>query len=120
MNVLARRATVKKINSITAVMLLSTAFLIDTIIFIIGILNFIPGGVIIAILITLVVNIFAYLTFITWFFLLKVSFLKKPSRFAYSAVALVIGFIPLFNMLPAWTLAVFLIILTTRNKQKDY
>lgn len=107
-----------KVNNIHATLMLSVAVLIDAALFVVGLLNFIPlVGIPLSAFIGFMINFYAYLIFITWFFLLGVSLLRR-GRLAISATAFIIGFIPIINMLPAWTVSVGIMIITTRYRKK--
>lgn len=62
------------------------------------------------------ITFFAFMTFWFWFWTKGIKF-NRPSRALTFGGATIIEFIPWVNMLPAWTLAVVIIIGTTKAKK---
>lgn len=106
-----------RINNINATLMISVALLIDFVIFVVGIIGFIPIlGPLVYVFILFIINVYAKLIFLTWFMILGVGIFRKPGRAAAMFGAFIISFVPLLSLLPAWTASVFLVILTTRAK----
>lgn len=105
-----------QISKMQIVLLISVALLFDTVVFIFGLLNFIPViGSAMAFFILFIVNTYANLTFMTWFFILGVG-LFKPSRLMAMWSTYFLSFIPFLNLLPLWVVAVILMIISARIK----
>lgn len=64
----------------------------------------------------ILISVWAWLTFYVWFKIRGVSFIN-PKRFAVLNGGALIEMIPIVNSLPAWTLAVFLLIGITRAEE---
>lgn len=100
----------KEIKPVTGTFMIIVALLFD------GIqagINLIP---IVGQILSFLISIFAFLTFWVWFKMNGVSF-AKPKRAGSMGVGFLVELIPVLNMLPAWTLAVFLIISDTKIKK---
>lgn len=65
---------------------------------------------------SLLVDIWAFLTFYVWFKLHGISF-ANPKRGLTMAGAILIEIIPVLSALPAWTLAVVICFITTRGEE---
>jgi len=64
----------------------------------------------------ILISVWAWLTFYVWFKIRGVSFIN-PKRFAVLNGGALLEMIPVINTLPAWTLAVFLLIGITRAEE---
>lgn len=69
-----------------------------------------------AIMGTMIIDLWAFLTFYVWFKIHGVSF-ASPKRGLTMAGAVIIELIPVVNALPAWTAAVVILFLTTRGEE---
>lgn len=98
----------QRIDWITAILMIWLALFYDGIQFL---LNFIP--IIGNILSSLLIGLWAWLSFYIWFKIKGVSF-SKPSRSITLFGAGITEMVPLLNALPAWTLAVLILIATTK------
>jgi len=76
----------------------------------------IPGGQAITFIGTVLIDVWAFLTFYIWFKLQGVSFVN-PKRGITMGGAVLIEIIPILNALPAWTLAVVILFITTRGEE---
>lgn len=70
-----------------------------------------------AIMFTVLLDIWAYLTFWFWFKIHGVSFMNPKRALALNG-GLLIELIPVINALPAWTLAVVIIFITTKAEEE--
>lgn len=102
----------RKINNVTFALMLTLAGIVDLIQFAIGFLDVIFIGT----PINWLLIPFIWLTFYIWFKIKGVSFVK-PKRGLLMGAAPLIEMIPLINMLPAWTLAVVLIVGSERAEE---
>lgn len=100
----------KEIKKVTATFMIVVALLFDVIQALINLLPF-AGQIL-----SFFVSIFAFLTFYVWFKIHGTSF-SKPTRALKFLGGFSIELIPVLNMLPAWTLAVVLIIGETKVKK---
>lgn len=98
----------QRIDWIAAILMIWLALFYDGIQFL---LNFIPvvGNLLSAILI----GLWAWLSFYIWFKIKGVNF-SKPTRSITLFGAGITEMVPLLNVLPAWTLAVLILIATTK------
>lgn len=64
-----------------------------------------------------IAGLFAFLTFYVWFKTYGMSFMT-PKRFATMGSSLIIELIPVLSELPAWTLAVVVLVLDHKLKKK--
>lgn len=102
----------RKINKETAFIMVGVALFIDLIVIL---LNFIPGP---GWIIIWLVNVIVWSTFYIWFKVKGVSF--STSRRALSlGGGLLIEMIPIIDILPAWTMAVVLIIRSSWKEDKE-
>lgn len=62
------------------------------------------------------ISFYAFMTFWLWFKLKGISF-ATPKRSGIAGGGFIIELVPFLNMLPAWTLAVTLIILDVKSKE---
>lgn len=105
-----------QISTMQMALLISVALIFDTVVFVVGFLNFIPFvGMAMSLPLLFIVNTFANLTFLTWFFILGVG-LFKPSRLMAIWATYFLSFIPFLNLFPVWVVAVILMILSARVK----
>lgn len=105
-----------KINNITAMFMIFTALLFDLMIGLFSLFHVIPFvGTVIATSFTFIISLFALLTLGFWFLLKGVKILS-PKRAITMSAGFVIGVIPIVNILPNWTLATVITILTTKTK----
>ena len=70
-----------------------------------------------AVIFTILLDIWAYLTFWFWFKIHGVSFMNPKRALALNG-GLLIELIPIINALPAWTLAVVIIFITTKAEEE--
>ena len=70
-----------------------------------------------AVIFTVLLDIWAYLTFWFWFKIHGVSFMNPKRAMALNG-GLLIELIPIVNALPAWTLAVVIIFVTTKAEEE--
>ena len=68
-------------------------------------------------ILSILISIFASLTFYLWFKINNINFVN-PKRAGYLAGGFLIELTPLLNILPAWTLAVVLLIRNSNAKKK--
>lgn len=97
------------IGTATGVMMVSVAALFDLVQFF---LNWIPF---LGWILTSLLGVVAWLTFLLWFKMHGVDFVK-PSRALTLGGGFLIELIPIVNDLPAWTVAVLILIASTRTK----
>lgn len=94
--------------------MISVAVMFDLIQFLVNLLHFIPGiGNTVAFVATSIITVIAGATFYLWFRFNGVKF-TTPKRALSFGGGFLLEFIPILNALPAWTLAVILVIGTTR------
>ena len=106
-----------KISVITGGLMIGVAIFYDLLQVGVNLLHGIPIlGNIAALLGGFLVTIWAWLTFYLWFKLNGVGFLNPKRAFALNG-GFLIELIPVVNALPAWTLAVSLLIATTRAEE---
>ncbi|MFP4616918.1 MAG: hypothetical protein ACLFNR_02050 [Candidatus Paceibacterota bacterium] len=106
------------ISSTTATLMISVALLVDVLLLISGLFNFIPAlGNVVSLFLSFMINTYASLTFITWFFIIGEGFVK-PNRIVVKSTAIILGFIPFVNMLPWWTISTILLIAFIRGDEK--
>ncbi|NQV87935.1 MAG: hypothetical protein HQ402_00060 [Parcubacteria group bacterium] len=99
-----------KISNTKAVFMIVVAVLFDLAGVVFNLLHFIPAvGNVAAIILTALLDILAWLTFFVWFKMNGVSF-ANPKRALSLNGGFILKLIPILNALPAWTLAVVLII----------
>jgi len=96
-----------EVKPATAALMIIVALLFDGIQ---AVINLIP---IVGQILSFLLSIFAFLTFYVWFKMNGISF-AKPKRAGKLIGGGLIELIPILNVLPAWTLAVFLIISETK------
>ncbi|HBV01338.1 MAG TPA: hypothetical protein DEF00_03025 [Candidatus Taylorbacteria bacterium] len=97
--------------------MLATALLFDSLQFGTDIMHVIPIiGTIAQSVADILISVWAWLTFYLWFKIHGVSFMQ-PKRFALLNGGALLEMIPIVNSLPAWTLAVLLLIATTRAEE---
>jgi hypothetical protein len=105
-----------QISKTQITLLISVAILFDIVVFIIGLVDFIPYvGTSISFYLSFIINTYANLTFLTWFFLLGVG-LFKPSRLMTMWSMYFLSFVPFLKLLPFWVVAVILMIISARIK----
>lgn len=105
-----------KINNVTATFLIIVALIIDGVVATISLLHFIPAiGNVLAIVSTILINIFAWLTFYVWLKIKGVN-LISPKKAAAMLGAGFVGFIPIINILPGWTLAMTVVIIMEKKE----
>ncbi len=103
----------ERISPSTGKLMIATAFGLD---FLQGIIAAIPiAGVIIA---DLVINPIIIAVFWVWLILHKVHFNNNMRLLALMWGGFFLELIPLLNILPIWTLTIFMTILMVRNKDK--
>ncbi|MFP4539751.1 MAG: hypothetical protein ACLFNN_02325 [Candidatus Paceibacterota bacterium] len=106
------------ISSTTATLMISVALLADALLLITGLFHFIPAvGTIVAFFLSLMINIYVNLIFITWFLIIGEGFVS-PRKLIIKLTAVLLGIIPFVNLLPWWTIATLLIISSIRAKEK--
>jgi len=99
-----------KISNTKAVFMIVVAVLFDLAGIVFDLLHFIPAvGNVAAIILTTLLDILAWLVFYVWFKMNGVSF-ANPKRALSLNGGFILELIPILNALPAWTLAVVLII----------
>lgn len=97
--------------------MLAVALFYDGIIFGAEFMEAVPAvGTAAVLLVSLVVSVYAWLTFYIWFKFHGISFLGPKKMFTMPATFL-IKLIPILGALPAWTAAVVLLFLTTRGEE---
>lgn len=105
-----------QISKTQIVLLISVAILFDIIVLTIGLIDLIPYvGIPMSFYLSFIVNTYANLTFLTWFFLLGVG-LFKPSRLLTMWSMYFLSFVPFLKLLPFWVVAVILMIISARIK----
>lgn len=103
-----------QVSNIVAVLIISVAVFFDLVQALIDVFHFIPVvGNIFAMVATWLVSAVAFFIFWFWFMLYGVHF-NTTKRVASMGGGFLIELIPVLNALPAWTLAVILVILTAR------
>lgn len=112
------------INNTTAVLMITLALFYDLVQFLTeGFFGLLAGTAILAPLATIgpvvafLITVWAWLSFYVWFKMKGVSFGSAKRASAMVGGAL-IEMLPVINMLPAWTLSVATIIITTRAEEK--
>jgi len=102
------------INNITAIFIISVALLFDGTQAFLDLFHIIPivGNIFVAVA-NWIISVLALFVFWFWFFINGVRF-NSPKRMLTMGGSFIIELIPILDMLPAWTLAVVLIILTAR------
>ncbi|MDQ3089728.1 MAG: hypothetical protein M3Q24_01065 [bacterium] len=100
----------KKLSQTTSGLMIAVAVFFDAFQLII---NLIP---VLGQIISVVIGFFAFLTFYFWFSSKGVKF-ATPKRGGILGGGFIVEMIPIINMLPAWTLAVVLIILDQKKKE---
>lgn len=97
--------------------MLGTALLFDGLQFGTDLFHALPLiGTVAQSVVDILISVWAWLTFYVWFKIHGVSFMNAK-RFAVLNGGALIEMIPIVNSLPAWTLAVFLLIATTRAEE---
>lgn len=100
-----------KIDNITAVLMIGTAVLIDSIQ---AFLLFILIGP----FVNWLISIFAWMTFFLWFMLKGVTFTKNPKKIFTLAGGSLLEVIPIVASLPIWTLTISTTIFMERAENK--
>ncbi len=98
-----------KISKTTIILMIIVALFFDLIQFILSLM-------VIGFVVNWSISVFAWLTFFLWFKIKGVSF-ANPKRAGSLLGGFLIELIPLVDMLPAWTGAIILVILSLRVKQ---
>lgn len=100
----------KKIGFVTSFLMIFLAISFDAVQALFNLIPFIGN-----MLSVILIDTFAWISFYVWFKILGVDF-SKPSRMGTMIGSGLIEMIPIVNALPTWTLAVFIIIATTKVK----
>lgn len=94
-----------------ALFLLSAALAVDVI-------EFLLDLIVIGAIVNRFISVFAFLFFLTWFYLLGVKFTKNPSNVNSFIIGFIIKLIPFLDLLPAWTVLTVRMIYLTRKEDK--
>lgn len=103
-----------KLSATTMALIGSVALFYDLVQALFDLLHFIPFlGNLLASVFTAIISVIAWMTFYFWFKLHGIHF-NTAKRALTLGGGFLIELIPVLNILPAWTLAVVLIFLTTK------
>ncbi len=106
-----------RISTSTAILMIAVALGYDGAQIATDYIHMIPvAGTLMQTIIDTLITVWAWLTFFVWFKLQGISFINPKRALALNGGGL-LEIIPILNSLPAWTLAVILIIGSTRTEE---
>jgi len=107
----------KNLSKTTGTLMIIVALIIDLLQFVLNFLHLIPlVGNAIAFLASSFLTILAWVTFYIWFKIKGIDFVSSKRKLAFGGVSIVES-IPVLSSLPAWTLLVIIIIVTTKAEK---